>query len=87
MAAMTSRANHCYFTSIPTMCTSVSKSSLSMAVFMSAYFTQEVTWEEWLGNLVSRKTKLGRLDDKIVDLEVEFELLEKEEGELIKEQT
>ena len=50
-------------------------------------FLQEVTWDEWLGDLVTRKRKLGQLDDKIVQLEMEFELLEKEERELIKEQS
>ena len=45
-----------------------------------------MTWEEWLDNLVSRKRKLGQLDDKIAQLEIEFELLEKEECELLKQQ-
>jgi hypothetical protein len=45
-----------------------------------------VTWEEWLDNLVSRKRKLGQLDDKIKQLEIEFEILEKEERELLKHQ-
>ena len=53
----------------------------------SLLFLQEVTWDEWLGDLVTRKRKLGQLDDKIVQLEMEFELLEKEERELIKEQS
>lgn len=47
---------------------------------------KEVTWEEWLDNLVSRKRKLGQLDDKIAQLEIEFEVLEKEERELLKQQ-
>lgn len=45
-----------------------------------------MTWEEWLNDLISRKRKLGQLDDKIAQLEVEFELLEKEERELLKQQ-
>lgn len=49
-------------------------------------FIQEVSWEEWLDNLVSRKRKLGQLDDKIAQLEIEFELLDKEERELLKQQ-
>ena len=49
-------------------------------------FIKEVTWEEWLDNLVSRKRKLGQLDDKIAQLEIEFEVLEKEERELLKQQ-
>ena len=47
---------------------------------------REVTWEEWLDNLVSRKRKLGQLDDKIEQLEIEFELLERQERELLKHQ-
>ena len=46
---------------------------------------QELTWDEWLGELFMRKRKLGRLDDKIMDLEKELELLEKEEAVLLKE--
>ena len=41
---------------------------------------------EWLDKVVSRKRKLGRMDDKIEELEIEFELLEKEERELLEQQ-
>lgn len=50
------------------------------------FFIKEVTWVEWLDKVVSRKRKLGRMDDKIEELEIEFELLEKEERELLEQQ-